>query len=326
MKKGTLSYIIVAVLIVAGLFAFKQFGTKDGKIKSEAVELIVTPDESVVSKSDENRHISRSFNYIPEKPVNGKIKGVIELGASGFNSFVVNLDKNKNWEILSKEFGKSMAYEGMTTTEEVKSQLKTYISNMFDKGVVKNGIHFVISSGAQKEPKTKTISDELSKMGYVVNNVTADQEGKLGLRSVQPVSFQSNSFVVDIGSGNTKISWYEGSQLKSTECPGAKYYENNISDENVYQSVKVKCKLIPSDKRKVCFVIGGVPYKLASNSRVNDERYTVLSEPSSYEKSDKKIASGINIYKAIVDETGCDTFVFDWDANFTIGYLLTINY
>ena len=34
--------------------------------------------------------------------------------------------------------------------------------------------------------------------------------------------------------------------------------------------------------------------------------------------------AGINIYNAIADVTGCRQFVFDWDANFTIGFLLAL--
>jgi len=50
-----------------------------------------------------------------------------------------------------------------------------------------------------------------------------------------------------------------------------------------------------------------------------------LKAPQSYEAADKKMASGLNIYKAIADATQTDTFVFDWDANFTIGFLLSLN-
>ena len=32
--------------------------------------------------------------------------------------------------------------------------------------------------------------------------------------------------------------------------------------------------------------------------------------------------AGLNIYKAILDATGVKQVVFDWDANFTIGFLL----
>ena len=118
---------------------------------------------------------------------------------------------------------------------------------MFDKGVAKNNMHFVISSGAQKEPKTKIISDELKKMGYVVNNVTPDQEAKFGLRATVPPSFADNSFMVDIGSGNTKVSWEENGVLKTLELPGAKYYEKGTPDEEVYNEVKEAISKIPEE-------------------------------------------------------------------------------
>ncbi len=53
-------------------------------------------------------------------------------------------------------------------------------------------------------------------MGFVVNNVTAEQEAKLALKATVPPSFADNSYMVDIGSGNTKISWEENGSLKST--------------------------------------------------------------------------------------------------------------
>jgi len=36
--------------------------------------------------------VASSFSYLPAAPVNGKLKGVVELGASGFNSFIVRTD------------------------------------------------------------------------------------------------------------------------------------------------------------------------------------------------------------------------------------------
>ncbi len=268
---------------------------------------------------------AREFNYTPEKPQNGTLRGVVEVGATGFNSFVINMDNQKRWEIVSKDFGESLTYEGLATTEDIRAGLKKYLASMFDKGVAKNNMHFVISSGAQKEPKTTIISNELKKMGYVVNNVTAEQEGKLGFNATVPPSFADNSFLVDIGSGNTKISWQENGSLKSMELPGAKYYEKGIGDEQVYNEVKEKVGRIPEGKRNVGFILGGVPFTLSKQHRKGEERYTVLNAPQSYKASDKKMASGLNIYKAIADATKTDTFVFDWDANFTIGFLLSLN-
>jgi hypothetical protein len=232
------------------------------------------------------------------------------------------MDKEKRWEIKSKDFGQSLVYEGLATTDDIRAGLKKYISSMFDKGVKSRNVHFIISSGAQKEPKTKTISSELKKMGFVVNLVTPEQEGKLALKSALPPSYNESAFVVDMGSGNTKIAWFAGSAITAVETPGSKYFEKDINDGDVYNTVKTKAAQIPEGKREVCFIIGGIPFELANQHRQGEERYTVLKAPAEYSGDKPKMKSGLNIYKAIVDATGCDTFVFDWDANFSIGFLL----
>jgi len=316
---------IKAIIIAIPIIGLGYWAFESGKIdavstdgsKKDSTEQVSSP--AAANKSDD----TRSFNYTPEKPVNGEYKGVVEVGASGFNSFVVNIDKEKRWEIISKDFGKSFVYEGLANTADIRTGLKDYIGAMFDKGVKSKNIHFVISSGAQKEPKTAAIVSELKKMGFVVNLVTAEQEGKLALKCVLPPSYYDNSFVVDIGSGNTKISWMDG-DVKSAEAPGAKYYEKNLKDDVVYSDVKSIASKIPSGKREVCFIIGGVPFELAKQTRTGEERFTVLNDPGKYNTDKIKIKSGVNIYKAIKDATNCDTFVFDWDANFTIGFLLAL--
>jgi hypothetical protein len=279
-------------------------------------------DKTAAAKTEE----SRIFAYQPEKPVNGELKGIVEVGATGFNSFIINMDKEKRWEIITKDFGQSLVYEGLATTEDIRAGLKKYITTMFDKGVKTRNIHFIISSGAQKVPKTTVISSELKKMGFVVNLVTPEQEGKLGLRSALPPSYYGNAFVADMGSGNTKISWMNGGSIAAIETPGSKYFEKDIADDVVYNEVKTKAAQIPAANREVCFIIGGTPFDLAKQHRKGDERYTVLKNPGDYAADKPKTKSGLNIYKAIADATGCDTFVFDWDANFSIGFLLQLPY
>jgi len=325
--------IIIVVLIIAVL-AYFAIKPKMSKLREEnSSELSTTqpntndesPNSTTTAPTSAANQEAREFNYTPEKPENGTLRGVVEVGATGFNSFVINMDNQRRWEIVSKDFGESLTYEGLATTEDIRAGLKKYLAAMFDKGVAKNNMHFVISSGAQKEPKTTTISNELKKMGYVVNNVTAEQEGKFGFNATVPSSFADNSYLVDIGSGNTKISWQENGNLKSLELPGAKYFEKGTSDNQVYDQVKAQVSKIPESKRNVGFVLGGVPFTLAKQHRKGEERYTVLNAPQSYKEADKKTASGLNIYKAITDATKTDTFVFDWDANFTIGFLLGLN-
>ena len=40
-----------------------------------------------------------AFSYRPTAPVGGKLKGVVELGASGFNLFIVRVDNQRNWKL-----------------------------------------------------------------------------------------------------------------------------------------------------------------------------------------------------------------------------------
>ena len=339
--------LITALILAAAFFAFRYFGGNealrklapkdkekeysesqtmpraDDKTAGEAVE------ESSASSSGSSDEASSSqstaaFTYSAPEPQPGKLKGVVEMGASGFNSFIVRIDEQKRWKLEKAEFGNSLVIENMASDDDIRAGLKNYIGKMLDFGVGGRDIQFVVSSGAVKAEGTQKIIKALKTLNYVVNTVTPEQEGSLALRAVLPTEFYDNSFVADIGSGNTKISWKEGGSTKALETYGAKYFQNGTSDDVVASEVKAKAKQIPSDHRKTCFIIGGVPFELAKSARKGKERYTVLDTPSAYKLDNAKSKAGLNIYKAIADATGCNQFVFDWDANFTIGYLLTL--
>jgi hypothetical protein len=326
MNKSRIIGIAVLLLIVA-IFGFKYYQhahpekfVTETTADSTSVSSEKSSDDSTVSPS------KKEVNVKVETPINGTLKGVIEVGASGFNSFVVNIDKDKNWELVSKEFGESLAYEGFATTDDVKSGLKKYLASMFTRGVSGRNAHFVMSSGALKNPKTKLIASAIESMGYVVNRVTAEQEGKYALKALLPKAYWENSFVVDMGSGNTKVSWYEGSKLKSLEGPGAKYYQIPMNDQDAYAKVKDLVNQVPAAKKEHVFIIGGVPFQLAKQVRQGDQRFTALEDPDFYSAGDDvKVKSGLNLYRAITDGSEAKDVIFDWDANFTIGFLMTLN-
>ncbi len=338
--------LITALIVAAIFFGFRYFGGNDALRKlapnqTAESETIPRPsDPAVASEQDTEASddqsgsgsseqgstggSGRTFSYTPPAPQNGKLKGVVELGASGFNSFIIRVDDQKNWKLEKGEFGNSLVLENMASQDDIRSGLKSYIGKMLDFGVGGRDIHFVVSSGAAKAEGTSKITQALKSLNYVVNTVTPEQEGSLALRSVLPANYAENSFVVDIGSGNTKISWQENGANKALETYGAKYYQNGTSDETVYNEVKAKAKQVPANKRQTCFIIGGVPYELAKEVRNGKERYTVLKAPSGYTVENAKSKAGLNIYRGIADATGTNQFVFDFDANFTIGYLLTL--
>lgn len=266
-----------------------------------------------------------AFTYRPAAPVNGKLKGVVELGASGFNMFIIRIDTKRNWKLEKSEFGNSLVMENMATDEDIRNGLKTYISKMLDFGVAGRDIHFVVSSGASMADVTRRIVKSLEALKFKVNTVTPEREGVLGLQAAMPKGFTDKAFVVDMGSGNTKISWMDDSQPRTNSTYGAKYYEKGIDDAAVAADVKTKAGQVPAGVSKTCFIIGGVPYELAKAVRQGQEPYTTLLGPDSYPQlSGAKIKSGLNIYQAVASATGCSQFVFGYDTNFTIGYLLSL--
>lgn len=267
-----------------------------------------------------------AFYYTPPTPTNPETMGVVEMGAEGFNYFIVNLDKDQNWELKGAKWGTSFVKDGMATPQAIREKLSDGIRDMLNNyGVSGKNIHFVISSGAAKEAITQTIKNELSKLGYVINVVTPEKEGMYAYKAVVPKEFRDNSFMVDIGSGNTKITWLQDDKLQSLESYGAKYFQDKVTDDVVANDAKAKAFRIPANRRVNCFIVGGVPFSLAKRHRASEtERYTVLKKPSEYTTDAPKEKAGLNIYKALAEGTKCDNFVFDWNGNFTIGFLLDL--
>jgi hypothetical protein len=339
MKRLTVAgrLIITALILAALYFGFKYFGGQKaleymaGEARTESAEgtsasEYKTPEPGSTASSDNvaSDVAGLAFDYDAPEPVNGTLKGVVELGASGFNSFIIKVDPQKRWKLEKAEFGNSLVTENMATDADIRVGLKRYIGGMLDYGVSGKNIHFVVSSGAAKADVTTKITSALKSLGYQVNQVTPEQEGQLGLKSVLPELYNERAFVADIGSGNTKISWMENNRIRAIETYGAKYYQDNVEDGKVYNEVLAKAKQVPTGLRKTCFIIGGVPFEMAKEVRKGKERYTVLSAPAAYKLENAKSKAGINIYKAIADGTGTNQFVFDWDANFTIGFLLSL--
>ena len=265
------------------------------------------------------------FTYRPTAPVNGKLKGVVELGSSGFNMFIIRVDAKRNWKLEKSEFGNSLVMEKMATEDDIRNGLKAYISQMFDFGVSGRDIHFVVSSGAATSDVTRRIVKSLEALKYVVNTVTPEREGALGLRVAMLPGFADKAFVFDMGSGNSKVAWLENGKPRVADTYGSKYYQNNTSDAVVAADVAAKVGAVPAKLRGTCFILGGVPYELAKTVRQGQEPYTVLRAAEAYPQlTGAKNKAGLNIYQAVAAATGCQQFVFGYDTNFTIGYLLSL--
>lgn len=286
-----------------------------------------TQTETEVDSSSVN-----TFSYTPAKVDSlGKMKAIAVLGATGFDCFIIKIDKDKNWKVLKKDFGVSLVTEGLTSGETIKAKLQDYIKSVLDFGVKGNNIHFVVSSGAQKKDGIKDIIAALKEIGYVVNEVSVEQEAKYAFRDAMPKDFETEGFVVDMGSGNSKIAYMKDGNIETIETYGSKYYKENTDDQTVYDDVKKKLSAIPAANCEKLFIIGGVPSKMAGVFKKGEEQFTILSTTTSdydklIEEKGEQVKCGINIYKAILDATDVKQVVFDWDGNFSIGVLLEMPY
>ena len=277
---------------------------------------------SCAEKKETVENKPETLQILTPQPINGQYRGVIELGGSGFNSFIINIDSLGSWFLEKAEFGVSQVYENQVTEDSIRIGLERYFAAMLEYDVPLEGIHFIMSSTAVKNEKVIAISAVLSEMGYEVNSVDARMEGVYGLMATLPKKYENEAFVVDVGSGNTKISWIENNEIKSLETYGSKYYLDSISDKVVYDEILSLTSQVPAAQSKICFLIGGVPYKMSRETAKEDERYTPLLKASEYHFNDPKMKSGLNIYKAIMDGTKCQNPVFDVDCNFSIGFLI----
>jgi hypothetical protein len=323
MKKFYCSAFKQGMMLVLAIMLFVQCGSKQsGKTSEQKSSDSLTRKQEAVKPPEKEAVPTPKFTYTSPAPVNGVLKGVVELGSTGFNSFIVNIDDQKRWELKKADFGASLVYENLTTKKDVVAKLKEYISDMIKYGVAGKYIYFVVSSSAVKVSTVQDIIGELRAMKYVVHTVTAEEEAEWGFYAAMPQDYRNTGFMVDIGSGNTKIAWLENDKLQTRETYGAKYRQNGVEHDKVTSDITELSQAVPADKRGFCFIIGGVPFKMAKTHRIDKESYTVLNAPETYSFDSEREQSGVNIYSAIRKGSGCNLFVFNWDANFVIGYLL----
>jgi len=288
-----------------------------------------------------NETVLDKFDYTPNLPSeDGKIKAVVVIGASGFDGFIIKIDKDKNWESKKAYWGKeSEIWDGNASSKEIMKGFRNFLRTIAKDGKefgAKNldtRVQLIVSSGASKaNTTTSKIVKALLKNKWTPTRISAQEEAEYGFIVSVPKEYRDDSFFVDIGSGNTKIAWMEDDKLKTAEGPGAKAYKIPKSKEEVYDDIKNLFENVPEDLRERAFIIGGVPYKLAKKVKNDDEEYSTLLRPCQYdiqdfkEKNRVKMEYGLKIYEGIKDGTETELYIFPWHSNFGIGFLINQRY
>ncbi|MEO9869646.1 hypothetical protein [Ekhidna sp.] len=284
------------------------------------------------SKKSENKsslplakEVKKSFDYQPQKPVNGQLKAVIELGSLGLNYFIVNIDDNGRWELKKSNYGRSNIIYGANTSKEVISNIISFQTEIIDYGVELENIYLIVSSSVVKTEDITGLETKMTKNNLPLVSVSLEKEAQLAMAATIPKEFLEESFLVDIGSGNTKFSWVENQDTLSIETHGSKYFLNDIQDTTVFRQVRDAILEIPKRKRNLCFMLGGIIYEMAKVDIENSsERYHVLKSPDLYTSDNEKLKAGKVIYNALHLEPTY-SYIFDTQSNFSIGYLVGLN-
>jgi len=253
------------------------------------------------------------------------LRGVIELGAVGFNAYLLRVDQQRHWHLERAAFNQSYIIKNMATGEQIERGVRLYAQQLLNAGVARPDLHVVISSGAAQAQVTAGLARQLQAASYQVTTVTPEQEGSYDLAAVLPPELAAGAFVVDLGSGNTKICWLDAQGQPHTALTyGARYHESVVlQTPAVLADVRAKAGQVPVGQRRRCFLMGGTAYELARPLRRGTERYTVLTGAAwQLPAADGPPPAGLLLLRALAEATGCQQFIFDWDASFAVGYLL----
>ena len=301
------------------------------RIRNIAISLLLSVGcSSSENSTDEKRTIDNtpsfhsSFDYRPEAPVDGKLLGIIELGYSGFNSFIVKMDNQDRWSLEKASYSESYVGDDNVTFDYVLSEIEKFKSEMIEFGVNGNDINFVASSSAIRNQKIVDIAEQLRRLDIGLITVSADQEGRYAFDATLPKDLKKDAFMIDMGSGNTKVSWLEGNKVQTLETFGSRYQEIGITDQEARIGIKEAVGQVPERNRSLCFMVGKIPFLLASETNNRSARYTILEPPNVYSFADVQSMAGLNLYDALWKESTI-SYVFDWDSNYSIGVLMNVN-
>ncbi len=287
--------------------------TKNTQVNSE-------PATSIPAQTEEKR----VFDYQPRQPINGQLYATIELGALGLNYFIAEIDSENRWTLTESSFGRSNIIYGVNSSSEIYNKIVEYRNEILTKGVSSSNIHILASSSAIKSKIIDELRSKLLVKDLTINYIDAKEEGYYALAATIPQEFITESFLVDIGSGNTKLSWVENDDTLSIDIHGSKYFLSDVHDTTVFREVRDALLEIPEKNRNLCFMLGGMIYEFEKDKvESTDTRYFVLKSPSQYPTNNEKLKAANIIYNALYLEPTF-SYIFDSQSSFSIGYLLAL--
>jgi exopolyphosphatase/pppGpp-phosphohydrolase len=142
--------------------------------------------------------------------------GGIEIGSKGVKITVLDIKNAKKGEFELKDFwtentaiAKGISTDGILFKEDIEKTtqivLKNYTKLLTEYKISDSKIFIIASSGVGMAKNVKDLSDAIEKYTKKeVGTITMDMEAKLLVKGGIPANRYLNSFIIDIGGGNTK--------------------------------------------------------------------------------------------------------------------------
>ncbi|SNS76229.1 Ppx/GppA phosphatase family protein [Ekhidna lutea] len=302
--KLTLKVSIFALIIVTACETKNQ---ESKPTTNKPIELVETP---------------KTFDYQPQSPINGELNAVIELGSLGLNYFIIDIDRKGRWILKGQKFGRSNIIYGADTSNEIIGNIMRFKEEIIGLGVDESKI-FLVASSSVVENNNINLIEAISNVGIPLKTVSPEEEAKYAMIATIPREFVDESFLVDIGSGKTKISWVNDADTSTIEIYGSKYFLDDVQDTTVFREVRNALLKVPEENRNLCFMLGGIVYEFSKAEVSNtNRRYHVMSNPDEYPTYNEKFKAGRVIYNALYLPSTY-SYIFDSYSNFSIGYLVS---
>ncbi|WP_353684560.1 tetratricopeptide repeat protein [Thermodesulfovibrio sp. 3907-1M] len=167
---------------------------------------------------------------LEEKEKNKAVYGGIEIGSKGVKAMVLSISpsKEEGFYNVEEKFRKSIntgiitgvketgvfSEEAIKETVDAVKELFNIIKGQY--GVDEKNIFIAASSALVNVKNRDELSEKIKKLvGKDVFFITKQDEVFYNILGAVPQKFHSKALVIDIGSGNTKIGYIEGSQADS---------------------------------------------------------------------------------------------------------------
>jgi hypothetical protein len=309
LAKKVIVIITVCLLIAAGAVIFLS----PPDIPPQPPEPVHVP-TPVTAPIDSSESSSAKFMYKSPTPDKGVLKCVVEVQKTGLVAFIIKIDGQNRWRLEKADIDSSLVQSDLVK-DKAAITTTDYIGGITNYGVINGNIHFVARSNEQLyNRKMVNVMSEITERGFKISRFDNEMETRWGFLATIPKEYKKSSFYIKISSDKVVVAWLEDTAILTKE-----------SSLRIDEVRKLAAK-VPTNKRGYCFIEGDIPAKMAKMNKNTDKRYIVLDAPDKYNFPDKHEQYKVMIYQALVEASGCNTFVFDQNTNFAIGKLIDDEY